>query len=217
MNKSLKISLLSAASVLTLAACGNGNNTEETTTEPQTEEQATETDQATETNEDTNTDQATETDQADDTNDQAAEQSSDSPGLENKDFTVSLHDAFAIFKNEVGDDAVQVTEVSMDSDLGNFYYEFVGYSNGTEYEVKIDAETEEVVESESESDDLDDEVLNLDNVVDHKEAMTAALEAAGSGYVKDWDLDVENGVAVYDIDVENGSDQKVNAETGEVF
>lgn len=211
MKKSLKLALLTSASVLTLAACGD--NTTQETTEPETEEQTTDTteDSATEENTDT-TDDNTD-DQGDD---QAA--NTDSQGIENMDFAVSLQDAVETFKGEVGDDAVQITDVNFDTENGAYVYEFTGFSNGTEYEGSVDAENGDVVDFESEAgEDMDDDVLDLDNVVDPSEAMTVALDSTGSGYVKEWELDVENGTPVYDIDIENASDVKVNAETGEVL
>lgn len=222
MNNKLKLSLLSAASVLALAACGNSS--QDSATESQ-QEPAQETTETTDQSAEETADQApeetleeSETNQSDDTSDQASDdQTADTPGIESMDFAVSLQDATEAFKAEVGDDAVEITEVQFDTEDDLYVYEFTGFSNGTEYDTKIDAQTGDVVESESEADDLDDEVLDLTNVVEPQEAMDAALEAAGSGYVTGWELDVENGVAVYDIDLENANDVKVNAETGEAF
>lgn len=211
MKKSLKLALLTSASILTLAACGD--NTTQETTEPETEEQTTDTTEDSATDENTDTTDENTDDQGDD---QAA--NTDSQGIENMDFAVSLQDAVETFKGEVDDDAVQITDVNFDTENGAYVYEFTGFSNGTEYEGSIDAETGDVVDFESEAgEDMDDDVLDLDNVVDPSEAMTAALDSAGSGYVKEWELDVENGTPVYDIDIENASDVKVNAETGEVL
>lgn len=215
MNTKLKLSLLSAASVLTLAACGNNNQSTETA--PQ-EEQATEqtTDNKTENNTESNTN--AESANTENSSDSANNNNtSNAQGLETMDFAVSLQDAFELFKTEVGDDAVQVTDVSFESERGQYIYEFTGHSNGTEYEVDINAETEEIVHSESEPDNLDDDVLNLDNVVEPKEALQAAIDASGSGFVEDWILDVEAGVAAYEVEIEQGTDQTVNAETGEVI
>lgn len=211
MKKSLKLALLTSASVLTLAACGD--NTTQETTEPETEEQTTDTTEDSATDENTDTTDENTDDQGDD---QAA--NTDSQGIENMDFAVSLQDAVETFKGEVGDDAVQITDVNFDTENGAYVYEFTGFSNGTEYEGSVDAENGDVVDFESEAgEDMDDDVLDLDNVVDPSEAMTVALDSTGSGYVKEWELDVENGTPVYDIDIENASDVKVNAETGEVL
>lgn len=211
MKKSLKLALLTSASVLTLAACGD--NTTQETTEPETEEQTTDTTEDSATDENTDTTDENTDDQGDD---QAA--NTDSQGIENMDFAVSLQDAVETFKGEVGDDAVQITDVNFDTENGAYVYEFTGFSNGTEYEGSVDAENGDVVDFESEAgEDMDDDVLDLDNVVDPSEAMTVALDSTGSGYVKEWELDVENGTPVYEIDIENASDVKVNAETGEVL
>lgn len=210
MKKSLKLALLTSASVLTLAACGD--NTTQETTEPETEE-------TTDTTEDSATDENTDTTD-ENTDDQGDDQAAntDSQGIENMDFAVSLQDAVETFKGEVGDDAVQITDVNFDTENGTYVYEFTGFSNGTEYEGSVDAENGDVVDFESEAgEDMDDDVLDLDNVVDPSEAMTVALDSTGSGYVKEWELDVENGTPVYEIDIENASDVKVNAETGEVL
>lgn len=47
--------------------------------------------------------------------------------------------------------------------------------------------------------------------------MSIAITEAGSGYVKDWELDGKiNGNAVYEIDIENGPDH-IDAYTGEIL
>lgn len=217
MNNKVKLSLLSAASLLTLAACGNGGQEATDDTQDQMEETTETTDQADESMDETADESADQTDDMNDDDQATDDQAADTPGIENMEFAVSLDQALETFKTEVGDDAVQITEVAFDTENGNYAYGFTGFSNGTEYEMKIDAETGDVFDSESEPDDLDDDVLDLTNVVDPQEAMAAALEAAGSGYVSEWELDVENGTPVYEIDLENANDVVVNAETGEVF
>ena len=55
-------------------------------------------------------------------------------------------------------------------------------------------------------------------IITGKEAMEKALEGQADGvYVEGYELEVENGKAIYDIDLENASDVKIDAATGEII
>lgn len=227
MNKPIKLSILSVASILTLAACGNNNQSADNAqTAPETEQVeqediSTSGDQSGELDDDQgDQNNANGQDNQDDQNDQAAgnnNQAGDTPGIENTEFAVSLDEAADIYRLQVGNESAMITEVQFDTDDGRYVYEFKGFVDNTEHESKIDAETGDVTDYESETENMTADPLDLDNVVSPNDAMAAAMEASGSGYIDGWELEVENGVMVYDFDFENANDLKVNAETGEVF
>ena len=51
-----------------------------------------------------------------------------------------------------------------------------------------------------------------------KEAMEKAMEGqAENVYIEGYELEVENGKAVYDIDLENASDVKIDAASGQII
>lgn len=56
------------------------------------------------------------------------------------------------------------------------------------------------------------------SLITGKEAMEKALEDQADGvYVEGYELEVENGKAIYDIDLENASDVKIDAASGEII
>ena len=47
--------------------------------------------------------------------------------------------------------------------------------------------------------------------------MEKALEGQEGAWVKEYELDVENDKAIYEIDIEDGNDIKIDAATGEIL
>lgn len=208
-NKAIKLGVLSLSAGLLLAACDTSNNEDLQDTIPEDETgqvEDTPTDEGT--TDDTTTDDGTTDDTATDTQGQ---------GLESMTFEVTLDDAISTFYDTFGSEDINIESIQLNRDDGRFLYEFEGWDNQSEYELDIDAETGDIVQQEQDEDsDTDGDVLELDSIITPEEAMTTALEASGSGYVQEWDLEVEDGVTVFDIDVEDGDDQKVDALTGEL-
>ena len=67
-------------------------------------------------------------------------------------------------------------------------------------------------------DDKDEKALDLKAIIPAKEAMEKALEGQADGaWVVEYELEIDDGIAVYDIDIEDGKDVKVNAATGEII
>lgn len=153
------------------------------------------------------------------TNDTATDAPTDNqgPGLENMAFEVTLDDAISTFYETFGSEDINIEEIQLNRDDGRFLYEFEGWDEQSDYELDIDAETGDIVKQEQDEDnDTDGDILELDGLVSPEEAMVTALEASGSGYVEEWDLEVEQGTTVYSIDIDDGEDQKVDALTGEL-
>lgn len=239
MTKQMKLMLVSLSSVALMAACGDdGANDSLGTTpvQPETTEE-TETDDAGDTTvdegaeegtaeEDTTviddstseegTEDADDTGVTDDSTDASDAQVSDpdSPGIENIEFPISVQDAIEIFNNEFG--SPNIDEIKFERDDGRYVYDFEGWDGEFEYEMEIDAQTGEILSQETEADTDHDDILDLDGIISPQEAMAIALEAAGSGYVEEWDLELENGFTVYEVDIEGGEDQDVDAHTGEI-
>lgn len=224
----LKTFILSSSTLLLLAACGS-----ESTMDP-IEEGSNETteEQVTEENAETTTDQETEAtggmdetadDATDDTSSDTTEESPEtsSLGIENQEFKLSLADAVALF-NETFPEAEGIHNVQFDVDDGRFEYEMDGFSANSEFELTIDAETGEIIDQETDSDDDQDEVaIDFDQIISPKEAMENALNETGSGYVKEWELETDDGRIYYEIDIENTDsnedDIDVDALTGDIL
>lgn len=153
------------------------------------------------------------------TNDTATDAPTDNqgPGLENMAFEVTLDDAISTFYETFGSEDINIEEIQLNRDDGRFLYEFEGWDEQSDYELDIDAETGDIVKQEQDEDnDTDGDILELDGLISPEEAMSTALEASGSGYIEEWDLEVEQGTTVYSIDIDDGEDQKVDALTGEL-
>lgn len=143
-------------------------------------------------------------------------------GIEEKEFAISLDDAVAKFKETFPEEGIEVSVVELDEDDGKYAYDIQGFKENKEYEVKIDAETGDILAQEEEvdddNDDLDDDIaIDFATIITPKEAMTKALEN-NTGYVKSYELDHnDDGKLVYEIDIEDGDDVELDAETGDII
>lgn len=225
-NKTIKYGVLSLSAALLLAACDDNDTLDTTPADDDTEmtddavEDPTVQEGMDDAEDDTAGDDASE-DSVDDTNveegmDDAAGDTGDSRGLEGMTFSVSLDDAIDMFYETFGSE-VNIEEIQFDRDNDRFVYEMDGWDGEYEYELDIDAETGDIVKQEQDDDDDTEDVLDLDGVITPQEAMDAALDASGSGYVEEWTLEVEDGRTIYDVDVEEGDDQEIDAQTGDVL
>lgn len=138
-------------------------------------------------------------------------------GLEHLALEVTLDDALDVFFDTFGSEEINIESVELEKENGRYEYEIEGWDANYDYELILDAETSEIVEQEKEEDNDQDDIIDIESVISPLEAMEAALEASGSGYVEEWELEVENNRTIYDIDISGGDDQKVDALTGEVL
>lgn len=208
MSKSnlMKLGIVSMSAGLILAAC----DTDDSDTTPMQEE----TTENTEPLEETPADDST----GDNGEGEVGEETpqTDSPGIENMEFSITLDNALEIFYETFGSEEINIDQIDFDDDNGRYLYEISGWDGEFEYELDIDAETGEVVQQEQEQDTETNDILDLAGLITPSEAMEIALEASGAGYVEEWQLELENGQTFFDVDIENGTDQKVNAQTGEL-
>lgn len=224
-TKLIKLGVVSASSLLLLAACGDGGTGTETPpaeepTVTDTTQDTTQTDTTAPATEDTTADTAQDTSQEGGAVGENQPTGNTQQGINNMDFATSLDDAIQMFNDEFNNPNIE--SIQFDEDDGRYTYEFEGFDETNDYEAEIDAQSGEFFQREQESDsDMDDDVLDLEGIITPEEAMSAALEHTGSGYVESWELDVENGITVYEIDVEDtdgvfDEDIDVNAQTGEI-
>lgn len=131
----------------------------------------------------------------------------------------TLEEAIDAFYAHFGDDAIELTGAGFDEEDGKYCYEVKGFKDGQEYEAVLDANTLEVVSEKKEAED-DKTIMAIDraSLITGKEAMEKALEGQADGvYVEGYELEVENGKAIYDIDLENAEDVKIDAASGEII
>lgn len=224
-SKALRLGMLSMSAGLLLAACdtpADETPTEEDTTETNDTEPIEETPADDEGTDDSMDETETDTDDMNGTEDDSAgtedtPAQTDSQGIEGMTFSTTLDDAIDLFYETFGSEDINIEQIDFDDDDGRYLYEFDGWDGEFEYELDIDAETGEIVKQEQEEETDTDDILNLEGIITPNEAMDAALEASGSGYVEEWQLEVENDRTIYDIDVEGGEDQDVDAHSGDVL
>lgn len=219
-SKAIRLGVLSLSASLLLAACDD-NDTQGTTPVEDDTEQTGDTvagdDTAADNTGEDDTDDTAADNTSDDETDGAADDANDSQGIQGMTFSVSLDDAIDQFYETFGSEDINISEIQFNHDDGRYLYEFEGWDGQYEYELDIDAETGEIVQQEQDDDDDSGDILDLEGIISPEEAMEAALDASGSGYVEEWGLEVEDGRTIYDIDVEGGSDQQVDAQTGDVL
>ena len=131
----------------------------------------------------------------------------------------TMEEAVDIFHDHFKDDSINIKSIKLDFFNEALDYVIEGFKDGNEYELRIAAPNGEVVEEKTDKDDDSDEkALDLKNIITAKEAMEKALEGQKEGaWVVEYELEIDDDKAVYDIDVENGTDVKIDATTGEVI
>ncbi len=195
-NKSL---LLALAAAVVLGACGNQEA--KTTEEVKTEE--------------------SQTIESNDSNDAVKEVATDDSSNAKDPIPATektLEEAIDAFYAHFGDDAIELTSAEYDEDDGKYVYNVTGYKDGEEFEAEFDANSLDLIKEEKDTED-DKKVLAIDrtNIITAKEAMEKALEGQEGAWVKEYELEIDDGKAVYDIEIEDGTDVKIDATTGEII
>ncbi|AMN67482.1 PepSY domain-containing protein [Psychrobacter sp. P11G5] len=140
---------------------------------------------------------------------------------------ISLSQAIEIAKQNAKGDLVSAGFDYDDDDdngkgavTGEYEVEFV--SNGTAYEVKIDANTGKVLKTEQEKLDKED-MAEYSAMKQAKVTLTRAMQKAAqsvNGKVISAEFELEKGQSVYDIEVVKGNqiyDVSIDANTGKVL
>lgn len=131
----------------------------------------------------------------------------------------SMEDAVDIFYDHFKDDSINIKSIKLDFFNEALDYVIEGFKDSQEYELRIAATNGAVVEEKTDKDDdTDEEALDLKNIITAQEAMEKALKGQKEGaWVVEYELEIDDGKAVYDIDVEDGEDVTIDATTGEII
>lgn len=132
-------------------------------------------------------------------------------GIQDYQFELSLNDAKEKFEDTVDDQNIKIKEVNFDDDRGTYYYEVTGFDKTNEYDVKIDAETGEILENKQEKEDDQAVALEFDQIKTPEEAMKDDLNQVDNGRVEGWELTNENGRAIYEIALIDQDDLEIPA------
>lgn len=121
-----------------------------------------------------------------------------------------------------------VTSLDLDPSFGTYYYEIKGVDDSKEYEVKIHAETGELVKEREEMLDQDEqngvekknEALDLKKIKTLDEVSKIAQDTVGGGTAIEWSLERELSITYWEVKVQSGQKEvsvKINAQTGDVL
>lgn len=133
---------------------------------------------------------------------------------------VTVHDAFDLFMDEYPN--AKINEIELEREHNTYEYQIEGYEGTTEYELKIDAFTKEIISRDEDHEEHETGELKREQLDDIEKYVKEALDDAGSGYfVDEWELKVKSDYIKFEIEVENddGDDieYKYNYETGELI
>ena len=134
---------------------------------------------------------------------------------------ISSKDALSIAEKNFPGSSVK--DISVDVKKGTTFYKIESFKDGVKQEIKIDANSGQIVKQEMEKEkfilpneaiDFSKFALNIDEAV----AKALALEAGWS--LDGAELDNKNGFWVYEIELDRGMSEKkviINAQTGEII
>ena len=119
---------------------------------------------------------------------------------------------------------VTVTKAKLDFEKGAYVYE-IEFKKGTvEYEYEINAVTGAVIKFEIDNDEDDDDEVPVGQYISVEDAKRSVLAHAGvsaeNAVIEKAELDVEQGVVIYEIEFKAGGyeyEYEVNATTGEII
>lgn len=131
----------------------------------------------------------------------------------------SMEDAIKIFHDHFKDEAINIKSIKLDFFNEALDYVIEGFKEGNEYELRIAADNGAIVDEKTEKDDdKNEKALDLSKIIKAEDAMKKALEGQKEdAWVVEYELEIDDGKAVYDIDVENGQDIKIDATSGEII
>ncbi|MFS0752059.1 PepSY domain-containing protein [Oceanobacillus sp. 1P07AA] len=185
-----KLSFLIVVMTIGLIACGTNNNNDT----------------------DTNSDVSTEN-----TNNQQ-EGSTSLQSVE--DVQLTPEEAMQIFMDTYT--GATISSIELDEHNFEYTYEIEGFDDAKEYKAEIDLE-KNIIDQEEENREKDDNYQELvfDDYVSHEDALSTASQAQEVQELvpTSWKLEIDDGVATYEIEFENDNQQDVtiviDAKTGE--
>lgn len=100
-------------------------------------------------------------------------------------------------------------------DTDGFSYDFTIYDGEVEWELEVDRDSLEIIDTEQDDVDSDDQRKAESVEIEFSEALRTAAEE-GDGIAAEADLDDDNGAVVWEINLDNGTEVYVDVATGEV-
>lgn len=122
----------------------------------------------------------------------------------------------------------KITSLQLDTDFGRYFYEIEGVDQQKEYQVEVNAKTDEFTKEKVETLDADEqnsvkmqeEALDLTNIISREQATTLAEKEAKVGLATDWKLEKELGITYWEVKVKEGQQKievKIDAHSGKIL
>jgi len=224
MKKVLLYIIPVAAGFMLVACTQNTNEQTEQNNSTQTTQTA-QTMQTTQSQSDMNT-ETSESQQTQSSSQTEQSTSSEEAAYDQDAISVPVEDAIQIYQDEFSD--ADILEIDLEASRGNYYYKVEGVDDDTEYEMRIDAKTEDAEKQEEEKLDPEEQngkkreqdQLDLSDLLTIEKASEIARDEVGGGKAVEWNLDKEMKITYWEVKVEDGQTETevtINAQTGEVL
>lgn len=137
-----------------------------------------------------------------------------------REIKVTTKEAYDIFLENLTD--AKIKEMKLDYDNKAYYYDVEGYNDHSEYELKIDAQTGEVVKKERENKESNTKEISLSHIEKIDGFVEKAIEDSKESFDHiEWTAKIKNGKAILEIEVdkdnENDVDYIYDLETGKLL
>ena len=215
----LKLVGVASALTLSLAACGGDEDFDTPGDSSPTQTQDADQPEPTDTPSESDTSDSDDTSNGD--TDSGDESTSSEIDLASDELPVTAQDALDISADEVGggDSAiVHAIEIEYSKSGDMWEWSIKTLVDGTDHEVKINADTGDMTEHEEDSTDDHEEAIDLDDPMPFSEAKDIALDAR-DGRIISWKYEWDDNRYEYEFDIEsdgNTYEVNVNAENGDV-
>ncbi len=138
--------------------------------------------------------------------------------LADHEFSTTAQDAIDIAAKEAGEGIVHAIEIEYEDDHSAWTWTVKTLVDGQDHTYEINADTGEILKSEQESTNDDEQAIDLNDPMTFDEAKDKALEKR-EGRIKDWKYEWDDNRKEFQFDIEQNGDSEevtVNADTGEV-
>lgn len=122
---------------------------------------------------------------------------------------ISANEAYKIYNEKYPETALE--KLALDKDNGQFLYKIEGKKENQEIELKINADTGEIIKEETKQKDTDlSETFNMSDVPDVNSLLDIAIKDAGQDYSLDeWKLNIDNNTLVLEVKMLSSSKSKL--------
>lgn len=121
---------------------------------------------------------------------------------------ISVEEAFDMYLDKYPNAKINEIEFELEDD--HYEYEIEGYDGNKEYELKINANSGEILEEDEDTEDEEQGELKRDDLGNVDKYLKEALADAGDGFwLDEYELKVKSNYTKFDIEVKNDKGDKI--------